>query len=106
MNLSEHFYILHISRQATRLIPKNRRKKATKNSILVIFSQRSIHSKIDKKKHFHVRGQVRGTVPSLITPDMTSDSHTKKIVEKGTFGISETIKTSKIAFFTRFVMYF
>ena len=44
MKLSEHFCILHSSRRAIWIIPKNRRKKATKNSILAIFLQRSVYS--------------------------------------------------------------
>jgi hypothetical protein len=43
MNHPKHFRILHISKQATLIIPKNRRKKATKKNILAIFSQRSVH---------------------------------------------------------------
>jgi hypothetical protein len=43
MELSEYFRILHIARRATWIIPKNRRKKATKNNILAIFLQRSVY---------------------------------------------------------------
>jgi hypothetical protein len=45
MNLSENFRILHIARRATGIITKNRSKKATENSTLAIFPQRSVVTK-------------------------------------------------------------
>ena len=51
MNHSEYFYILHISKQAIWIISKKRPKKATENSILAIFLQRSVYLLTLSKSH-------------------------------------------------------